>query len=53
MKITILYLGRLGAGPVYTLEMAKALAVTNSIQIILSETIENKNVWDTIFKNNN
>ncbi len=51
MKITILYLGRLGAGPVYTLEMAKALAVNHEIQLILSESIENKTVWNTTFEN--
>ncbi|MBC7523095.1 MAG: glycosyltransferase family 4 protein [Flavobacterium sp.] len=51
MKITILYLGRLGAGPVYTLEMAKALAENNSIQLVLSETIENKKVWESTFSN--
>lgn len=52
MRITIFYLGRLGAGPVYSLEMAKALSVNYRIQVILSDTIENKAQWETTFINN-
>jgi glycosyltransferase involved in cell wall biosynthesis len=45
MKITILNLGRKGASTVYSLAMAKELCKNNSLQIILSSTVENKNVW--------
>ncbi|MBG6187895.1 glycosyltransferase family 4 protein [Flavobacterium sp. CAN_S2] len=52
IRITIIYLGRLGAGTVYSLEMAKALSYENTIQLILSENLENKEVWLDTFKNN-
>ena len=52
MRITVIYLGRLGAGTVYSLEMAKALSNYSQIQLILSENIENRDVWENNFKNN-
>lgn len=52
MKIVVIYLGRLGAGTVYSLEMTKALSIENQIQILLSENIENKDFWITEFKEN-
>ena len=43
MKIALLYLGRKGAGPKYSIEMVKALA-SNKVFVlaIVSEYIENK-----------
>ena len=43
MKIGILYLGKKGAGPVYTLEMARNIYRYNrDICVFLSESVENK-----------
>ncbi len=44
-KITLVYLGRLGAGPVYSLQMAKALSKYCRLQIILSSYVSNKQQW--------
>lgn len=45
MKIAIIHLGRKGAGPVYTLEMAKALhALGNNVYYYASSAVENRNV---------
>lgn len=56
MKISIVFLGSTGAGPVYSLEMAKAISQSNDIQlqIIISEQICNKERWKELFlyKNN-
>jgi glycosyltransferase involved in cell wall biosynthesis len=52
MKISLVFLGRLGAGTIYSLEMAKALSIKNKLQIILSKNIENKDVWNMSFKDN-
>lgn len=47
MKIAILYLGKKGAGAVYTLEMARALYKLNkNICVFLSDSIENKKEFD-------
>tara|TARA_R110001592_G_scaffold228395_4_gene484945 strand:+ start:2648 stop:3751 length:1104 start_codon:yes stop_codon:yes gene_type:complete len=48
MKILVLYLGRKGAGPVYALEMARALRNKNEIVAVLSNYIENKSDWNEI-----
>lgn len=54
MKITILYLGKKGAGPVYSLEMVKSLAENCvSLQVLLSDQIENKNSFVEFFKEKN
>ncbi|WET01213.1 glycosyltransferase family 4 protein [Flavobacterium sp. YJ01] len=55
MKITILFLGKVGAGPRYTLEMAKALSEKPNIelQIILSSLIDNHDDWLKIEKKGN
>lgn len=51
-KIAVLYLGRKGAGPVYSLEMIKALAPSNiQILCVLSNRIENKKDWETLALN--
>ena len=49
MKITLVYLGRSGAGPLYSFEMARELAKNNNMQLLLSETIENKEAWKAHF----
>lgn len=48
MKLSVLYLGKQGAGCVYTYEMVKELAAANiQLQVILSKQIENKERFDT------
>lgn len=43
MKIAIIHLGRKGAGPVYTLEMAKALyAIGHEVFYYASDSVENR-----------
>jgi glycosyltransferase involved in cell wall biosynthesis len=51
-KIVILSLGRLGAGPVYTYEMASALSKQAELLVILSTYVENKDIWDKAVKDN-
>ena len=54
MKLSVLYLGKQGAGCVYTFEMVKELAFANiQLQVILSNQIENKKRFqsDLNFKN--
>ncbi|WP_281310643.1 glycosyltransferase family 4 protein [Flavobacterium flavigenum] len=55
MKITILFLGKVGAGPRYALEMAKALSEKPNVelQIILSRLIDNYDDWFQIEKKTN
>ena len=55
MKITLITLGQTGAGPVYSLEMAKALALSNSceLQIIISEGLTNIDSWKSAFDGKN
>lgn len=52
-KITTIYLGKKGAGNVYSFEMVKNL-LENNVQIycILSSYIENKNDWDNLLLKN-
>jgi glycosyltransferase involved in cell wall biosynthesis len=54
-KITLLYLGQTGAGPVYSLEMAKALANNDNcnLQVIVSENVSNLKEWRAAFSNMN
>lgn len=55
MNISLIFLGQTGAGPVYSFEMAKALANTHKckLQIIISENIYNLNIWKKEFENSN
>lgn len=53
MKITVFFLGRIGAGPKYTFEMVKAIALLPqeiSIQIVIPDNIDNINDW-FVFQN--
>lgn len=46
MRIVVLYLGRKGAGPVYSIEMTKALLNRNvEILAVLSSSTENYEAW--------
>lgn len=48
MKLSVLYLGKQGAGCVYTFEMVKELALANiQLQVILSKQIENRDKFET------
>ncbi len=51
-KITLVSLGTTGAGPVYSLEMAKALASSQRcyLQVIISTEVKNIDQWDLCFK---
>ena len=55
MNISLIFLGQTGAGPVYSLEMAKALANSRKckLQIIISDNIYNLDVWRKEFENSN
>lgn len=46
-KLTLIYLGQTGAGPVYSLEMAKALVETKECQLqcIISRNVTNLEEW--------
>lgn len=54
MKISLVSLGTTGAGPVYSLEMAKALASSKrcNLQIIISKGVTNLEKWKNAFSNN-
>lgn len=54
-KISIVFLGTTGAGPVYSYEMAKALYSSGKckLQIIISENVKNIDTWVTEFDNRN
>lgn len=49
MKIVLFFLGRKGAGPVYSIEMAKALSYQANLLLVLSTEIENKQQWLDFF----
>lgn len=51
-KITLISLEQTGAGPVYSLEMAKALALSGAcaLQVIVSESVTNIEAWKTAFE---
>jgi glycosyltransferase involved in cell wall biosynthesis len=53
-RVTLVFLGSTGAGPVYSLEMAKALAESNRciLQVIISSSITNVEKWKEYFDNN-
>lgn len=50
MKLTLLFLGRNGAGPKYAFEMTKELAQCNNIdlQIVIPDNIDNLKDWESI-----
>ena len=50
-RVTLLFLGSTGAGPVYSLEMAKALAAADSchLQCVISKRISNIEEWKNAF----
>lgn len=52
MRISLLYIGTTGAGPVYSLEMAKALAASSrcQLQVIVSENVTNLARWEEAFR---
>jgi glycosyltransferase involved in cell wall biosynthesis len=45
-RILLLFLGKTGAGPVYTYEMARELSKNAQIFLILSDYIDNKEIWN-------
>lgn len=51
MRISLVYIGTTGAGPVYSLEMAKALYESKRchLQVIISENVLNKSQWVDYF----
>lgn len=53
MKISLVFIGTTGAGPVYSFEMAKALAADQrcQLQVIISKNVSNLDVWKKIFDN--
>ena len=55
MKISLLFLGSTGAGPVYSYEMARALSADRrcQLQIIVSENVENLELWKNTFDGSN
>ena len=54
-RITLLFLGSTGAGPVYSLEMAKALAASRQCQLqcVVSQRLSNIDDWVSAFKESN
>lgn len=55
MRVSLIYLGSTGAGPVYSLEIAKALVLSSSceLQIIISEGVTNIGMWKSTFDGKN
>jgi len=53
MRISLISLGQTGAGPVYSLEMAKALSKREDckLQVIVSTAVTNIEAWNSAFKN--
>lgn len=52
MKVSLISLGQTGAGPVYSLEMAKALEQSGkcNLQVIVSESVTNIYAWKEAFE---
>lgn len=46
-KVTLLFLGTTGAGPVYSLEMAKSLVALNqyNLQVVIADGLLNRETW--------
>lgn len=53
MRISLVSLGQTGAGPVYSLEMARALASNSKcqLQVIISSNVTNIEAWNKAFMN--
>lgn len=53
MRISLVFLGQTGAGPVYSLEFAKALSQREdcSLQVIISSSVSNLEEWNFSLKN--
>lgn len=51
MNISMVFLGTTGAGPVYSLEMSKALYESKQcrLQVIISKNVTNKSQWEDYF----
>lgn len=51
MKLSLLYIGHMGAGPVYSLEIARALSYREDVklQIIISDNVSNLQAWNEAF----
>lgn len=47
MKIALIYLGRRGAGPGFSLDLANNLAEHSDLRVFLSQDIENRTKWET------
>lgn len=54
MRLTLVFLGSVSAGPVYSFQMAKALSERTDIklQVIISKEVDNMDAWDSAFGNN-
>lgn len=54
MKVSLVFLGSVGAGPVYSFQMAKALSEKSEIQlqIVISKVVDNIDVWISAFEKN-
>ncbi|SMB98225.1 Glycosyltransferase involved in cell wall bisynthesis [Thermanaeromonas toyohensis ToBE] len=46
MRVALIYLGRLGGGAVYSLEVARVLAKKCDLTAFISEQVENLNAWE-------
>ena len=45
MRVLLVYLGRMNAGPVYSLEIAKSLSNKCDLSCLISKNVVNKNQW--------
>lgn len=54
-RVSLLFLGSTGAGPVYSLEMAKSLAISGECKLhcVISEQVSNLSEWVKAFNNSN
>lgn len=54
-RISLLFLGSTGAGPVYSLEMAKSLSASSDclLHCVISKNVSNINDWEKEFHNSN
>ena len=55
MKISLIFIGTTGAGPVYSYEMARALAADQrcQLQVVISKNVSNLDVWKATFADSN
>lgn len=54
MRISLVFLGSVSAGPIYSFQMAKAMSEIKDIQlqIVISNRVENIDAWDNAFAGN-